>query len=389
MRILIATDSFKGSLTSAEAGAAVASGLRAGFAEIDIRAEIEVVPMADGGEGTIEAYAAACGGDKIPVVCPGPLGDSVTAEFLVLPDGTTAIIEMARTCGLTLVEGRRDILHSDTSGLGRQIRTALNLRLDRIRIGLGGSATNDWGAGMASALGIRFLNGEGRILRPNPAELASLRAIDTSRLDPRLRPVRFEALSDVDNPLLGIRGAAAVFAPQKGADAETVKKLEETGERFADIVESSLGRRFWDRPGVGAAGGLGFGTAVFLGADIRPGIEAMIEAADLRRRTESADLLVTGEGRLDAQTRYGKTAAGISRLARKTGLPCVAFCGSIDGPISDYVPDMFAAAYNIRAAAASLADAIAHGAHYLEIISRRSARDIAALVSRFSPRDLL
>ncbi|MCX6566028.1 MAG: glycerate kinase [Candidatus Aminicenantes bacterium] len=384
MRILIAADSFKGSLTSTEAGTAVASGLRAGFAEIGIRAEIEVVPMADGGEGTIEAYAAACGGEKIPAVCPGPLGDSVTAEFLVLPDGTTAVIESARSCGLMLVAGRENILRSDTSGLGRQIRTALERRPEQILIGLGGSATNDWGAGMASALGVRFLDREGRVLRPNPAGLADLRTIDTSGLDPRLRAVRFKALSDVDDPLLGLRGAAAVFAPQKGADAETVKRLEEIGEQFADAVESSLGRRFRDRPGSGAAGGLGFGLAAFLGAELRPGIEAMIEAAGLHRRAESADLLVTGEGRLDAQTRYGKTAAGISRLARKTGLPCVAFCGSIDGPVSDYVPDMFAAAYDIRPAADSLADAIARGAHYLEILARRSAGEIAALASRFA-----
>jgi len=382
MRVLIAADSFKGSLTSAEAGTAVAAGLRAGFAEMGIRTEIEVVPVADGGEGTIEAYAAACGGEIIPVVCPGPLGDSVTAEFLVLPGGKTAVIEMAESCGLTLVEGRRDILCSDTSGLGRQIRTALERRPEQILIGLGGSATNDWGAGMAAALGARFLDGEGRVLRPNPAELAGFRTIDASGLDSRLRAIRFVALTDVDNPLLGSRGAAAVYAPQKGADAEAVKFLEETGERFADVVESSLGRRFRDCPGSGAAGGLGFGATAFLGADIRPGIEVMIETTGLREKARQADLVVTGEGRLDAQSRHGKAAAGITRLARETGLPCVAFCGSIDGPVSNYVPEMFAAAYEIRPAAASLADAVARSAFYLEILARRSAKDIAVLASR-------
>jgi len=382
MRILIATDSFKGSLTSAEAGTAVAAGLREGFAEIRIRAEIEVVSMADGGEGTIEAYAAACGGEIIPVACPGPLGDSVAAEFLVLPGGKIAVIETARSGGLTLVEGRRDILRSDTSGLGRQIRTALERRTEKILIGLGGSATNDWGAGMAAALGARFLDAEGRALRPNPAGLSGLRTIETSGFDPRLRNVRFEALADVDNPLLGPRGAAAIFAPQKGADAETVLKLEEIGERFADVVESSLGRRFRDRPGSGAAGGLGFGTAAFLGAKICSGIEAIIEAAGLKEKARVADLLVTGEGRLDAQTRHGKTTAGIAALAGEAGIPCVAFCGSIDGPVSNYVPGMFVAAYEIRPAASSLEDALTRGSRYLEIIARRSSQDIAALASR-------
>ncbi len=382
MRILIATDSFKGSLTSTEAGTAVAAGLRAGFAELGIRAEIEVVPVADGGEGTIEAYAAACGGEIIPVACPGPLGDSVAAEILVLPGGKTAAIEMAESCGLTLVARRENVLRSDTSGLGRQIQAALERQPEKILIGLGGSATNDWGAGMAAALGVRFLDGEGRVLQPNPKALSGLRTIDVSRLDPRLRAVRFEALTDVDNPLLGPRGAAAIFAPQKGADAEAVLKLEEIGERFADVVESSLGRRFRDRPGSGAAGGLGFGATAFLGAEIRSGIESIIEAAGLKEKARAADLLATGEGRLDAQSRHGKTTAGIAALAGEAGIPCVAFCGSIAGPVSDYVPDIFAAAYDIRPTAASVADAIAHGAHYLEIIARRSARELVLLAVR-------
>ena len=382
MRILIATDSFKGSLTSTEAGTAVAAGLRAGFAELGIRAEIEVVPVADGGEGTIEAYAAACGGEIISVACPGPLGDSVAAEFLVLPGRKTAVIEMAESCGLTLVAERENVLRSDTSGLGRQIQAALERRPVKILIGLGGSATNDWGAGMAAALGARFLDGEGRALRPNPAGLSGLRTIDVSGLDPRLRDVRFEALTDVDNPLLGPRGAAAIFAPQKGADVETVKYLEETGERFADAVESSLGRRFRDRAGAGAAGGLGFGAAAFLGAKIRSGIEAMIETAGLKEKARAADLIVTGEGRLDAQTRHGKATAGIAALAGEAGIPCVAFCGSIGGPVSGYVSDIFAAAYELRPSASSLADAVARGAHYLEIIARRSARELVLLAVR-------
>ncbi|MHB8055005.1 MAG: glycerate kinase, partial [Candidatus Aminicenantales bacterium] len=206
--------------------------------------------------------------------------------------------------------------------------------------------------------------------------------IDRSGLDARLPAVRFEAVSDVDNPLLGPQGAASVFAPQKGADAETIQILEEIGKRFADAVESAFGRRFRDLPGSGAAGGLGFGLLAFFGAEIRSGIETIIEAARLRGRAEKVDLLVTGEGRLDAQSRHGKTAAGIAALAREAGRPCVAFCGSVDGPATAYVPEMFAAVWEIRAASPSLEEAIARAALYLEITARRSARDVAALASR-------
>jgi len=379
MRILIASNSFKGSLTSMEAGTAISIGLRAGLAERGIEAALEVVPVADGGEGTIEAFAAARGGKRVPVSCPGPLGDPVEAEFLVLPGEKSVVIESAQSGGLGLVAGRADILHSDTAGLGRQIAEALDRRPERILVGLGGSATNDWGAGMAAALGARFVDDGGRGLRPCPAALADLRSIELSGWDARLLSVRFEAVSDVDNPLLGPQGAAAVFAPQKGADPRTVGILEKTGKRFADILEAAAGRRFRDLPGAGAAGGLGFGLMAFLGAEMRPGIETIIEAAGLRARIEKADLVVTGEGRLDAQSRRGKTAAGIARLAGRIGRPCVAFCGSIDGPVSAYVPEMFAAAHEIRSAAASLEDAIAHAARYLEEAARRESSGLAAL----------
>lgn len=382
MRILIAVDSFKGSLGSAEAGAAIAAGLRAGLAEIGIQADIEIVPTADGGEGTLEAFAAACGGERISLAAPGPLGDPILSAFHLLPGRTTAIIESAQTCGLTLVAGREDILHSTTAGLGLQVRKAMDLRPERIFIGLGGSATNDWGAGMADELGVRFLDGGGRRLHPHPQALAGIRKADIGGLDSRVRSVRFTALADVDNPLLGPRGAATVFAPQKGADPETVKRLEESGRRFADAVESAVGLSLRDRPGAGAAGGLGFAAMAFLGADLRPGIEALIETAGLSAKARGVDLIVTGEGRLDVQSRSGKTVMGISRLARESGVPCVAFCGSITGPSSDYVPALFAAAYVIRPEAASLEEAMARAGAFLETIARRAARDFPLLASR-------
>jgi glycerate 2-kinase len=382
IRALIAADSFKGSLTSAEAGAAIAGGLAEGFADIGVPAVFDVVPIADGGEGTVAAFAAACGGEKVPVLCPDPLGHPVKAEFLILPGEATVVIEAAQSCGLTLVRGRENIRRSETSGLGRQISAALDHRPAKLLIGIGGSATNDWGAGMAAALGVRFLDERGSAIGSTPYDLAAVRSTDLSCLDPRLNGVRVEAICDVDNPLLGPQGAAAIYGPQKGADAETVAWLDEVGDRFADAVETAVGRSLRDRPGSGAAGGLGFGLAAFLGAELRPGIEAMIEVVRLRERVGKADLIVTGEGRLDAQSRRGKTTAGIAALAQEAHLPCLAVCGSVEGPISDYVPGMFSAVYDLTAVALSGEDSIAHAARYLRLTARRAARDAAALAAR-------
>jgi len=374
IRVLIAADSFKGSMTSAEAGAAIAGGLGEGFAEIGIPAAFDIVPIADGGEGTVAAFAAAVGGEKVLVLCPDPLGVPVTAEFLLLPGRSTAVIEAAQSCGLTLVRGRENIRRSDTSGLGHQISAALDRRPEKLLIGIGGSATNDWGAGMTAALGVRFLDDRGRELGPNPVDLAAIRAVDLAGLDPRLKNVRIEAICDVDNPLLGLTGAAAVYGPQKGADEETVAWLDEIGSRFADVVETAVGRRLRNIPGSGAAGGLGFGLAAFLGAVLRPGIEAVIEVAHLQERVKKADLIITGEGRLDAQSRHGKTTAGIAALAREAHLPCIAFCGSVEGPVSSYVPSLFAAVYDLSSVAPSREESITHGPQYLRLLARRAAR---------------
>jgi glycerate kinase len=381
IRVLIASDSFKGSLTSAEAGAAIADGLGEGFAEIGVSAAFDIIPIADGGEGTVAAFAAAVGGEKVLVLCPDPLGVPVTAELLLLPGGSTAVIEMAQSCGLTLVRGRENIRRSDTSGLGRQISAALDRRLEKLLIGIGGSATNDWGAGMAAALGIRFLDDRGRKLGTNPAALAAIRTVELSGLDPRLKSVRVEAICDVNNPLLGPTGAAAVYGPQKGADGGTIVFLDEIGGRFADAVEKAVGRGLRDIPGSGAAGGLGFGLAAFLGAELRPGIEAVIEAAHLRARIKNADLIVTGEGRLDDQSRRGKTTAGIAALAREAHLPCLAFCGSLEGPISTYVPSLFAAVYDLSSVAPSREASIAQGALFLKTTARRAAREAVAFAA--------
>jgi glycerate kinase len=378
-RILIAVNSFKGSMTSLQAGAAVGRGLDEGLRAIGHSPILDVVPVADGGEGTVEAFRAAVGGERSSVTCRGPLGDPVEAAFLLLPDGRTAAIEMAASCGLTLAKGREAILRSDTTGLGEQIRAALDRGADRLVIGIGGSATQDGGAGMARALGARFLDGAGREIGTTPERLASLAAVDLAGLDPRLRGARIDVLCDVTNPLLGPAGAAAVYAPQKGADPAAVARLEAATRRLADVVEASRGRSFRDLPGAGAAGGLGFGLAAFLGAALRPGIEVVIETAGLRGRAAKADLLATGEGRLDAQSLRGKGPAGIAALAREAGAPCVAFCGSIAGPREALVPAPFAAVYEILPLARSLADAIARGESLLRDLARSRAADVAAL----------
>jgi len=375
MRVLIAVDSFKGSLTSAEAGTAIAEGLESGFAELGIQTAIDIVPIADGGEGTIDAFAAACGGERVPVRCPGPLGDPVSAKFLVLPGGKTAVIEMAQSCGLTLVRGRKDILRSNTSGLGRQILAAIEKRPERLLIGIGGSATNDWGAGMAGVLGARFLNDRGLVIGTRPIDLAELHSVDLSGIDPRIKSIPIESICDVDNPLLGPKGAAAVYGAQKGAGADMVKRLDEIGSRFADAVEAAVGQRLRDFPGAGAAGGLGFGLAAFLGGELRSGIEVMIDAARLRERILGVDLIVTGEGRLDAQSQHGKTTAGIAALARDANIPCLAFCGSVEGPASSFIPEMFAAVYTLSSVASSLDDSMANATEYLKTISLRAARE--------------
>ncbi len=386
MKILIATDSFKGSMASAEAGEAIARGLADGLCESGLEAEFDVVAVADGGEGTVDAFSSAAGGERVTVECRGPLSRPVDATFLLLPDGETAVIEMAAASGLTLVRGREDVMRSDTFGLGEQIKAALEGGAKRVLIGIGGSATHDCGAGMARALGVRFLDENARELGTTPSELAALADVDTSRMDARIagtRPPRrasFEVICDVDNPLVGPTGAASVYSPQKGADPETVKELEAFSRLFADVVERSLGMTLRSMPGAGAAGGLGFGLAAFLGAELRPGIDVMIEAAGLRERARGADLLVTGEGRMDSQSLRGKAPSGIAAIAEELGVACVAFCGYVDGPREALVPEPFRAIFEVASVADSIEDAVRRGPELLCRLARQRAGELARLV---------
>ncbi|MFH0963557.1 MAG: glycerate kinase [Planctomycetota bacterium] len=326
MKIVIAPDSFKESLSALDAARAIEAGvLRAAPG-----ARTEVIPMADGGEGTVDALVAATGGRREKVRVTGPLGEPVEAAFGILADRQTAVIEMAAASGLPLVPlDRRNPLVTTTFGTGELIRAAFDLGARRFILGIGGSATVDGGTGMASALGVRFLDKAGRALAPGGGSLVSLAWIDASARDARAAQADFRVATDVDNPLTGPHGAAAVFGPQKGADPEMVEKLDRGLARLAEVIRRDLGTDVENLPGAGAAGGLGAGFVAFLGAKLSPGVELVLDAVDFRARVRDADLVITGEGRLDGTSARGKTPVGVARAAKEFGVPVVALAGSV------------------------------------------------------------
>ncbi|GFO68915.1 glycerate kinase [Geomonas limicola] len=327
MNIVIAPDSFKESLSAPDAAQVLAEGFREVFPE----ARFHLVPLADGGEGTAEALAAATGGRLVPARVRGPLGDPVEARFALLGDGSSAVVEMAAASGLTLVPpARRNPLETTSYGTGELIRAALDAGARRLLVGIGGSATNDGGAGMLQALGVALLDAAGHPIPPGGAGLELLARIDTRGLDPRLAQCSIEAACDVDNPLVGPRGASAVFGPQKGATPEMVARLDAALGHFAAIIERDLGQAVAGVPGAGAAGGMGAALLAFLGATLRPGIEIVLDAVGLEALLEDADLVVTGEGRCDGQTASGKAPLGVARLAKKFGTPVLLIAGSLE-----------------------------------------------------------
>lgn len=327
MRIVIAPDSFKESASAARVCAAIERGLRRAMPS----AEIVAVPMADGGEGTVDALVAATQGTRTPVWVRGPLGDPVDASYGMSGDGETAFIEMAAASGLPLVPAdRRDPGVATTYGTGELLRHALDAGVSRVVMGVGGSATNDGGAGLAQALGYALLDEQGRELEPGGLALAQLARIDSGGSHPRLCDVDIRVAADVDNPLCGPTGASYVYGPQKGADAALVEKLDGALHHFAAIIERDLGVSVLDVPGAGAAGGLAAGLIAFTGARLSPGVELVAEACGLARTMEGADLVITGEGRLDNQSLSGKTPVGVARLAKEQGIEVVAFAGILE-----------------------------------------------------------
>ncbi|MGW8794817.1 glycerate kinase [Streptomyces althioticus] len=317
--MLVAADKFKGSLTAVEVAERVTAGLRR--IRPDLR--VEALPVADGGDGTVAA-AVAAGFERHEVRVSGPLGDEVTAAY-ALRDGT-AVVEMAEASGLQrLPEGVFAPLTASTYGSGELLRAALDAGAWSIVFGVGGSATTDGGAGMLAALGARFLTASGERAGPGGAALAEVATADLSGLDPRLRSVEFVLASDVDNPLTGPKGAAAVYGPQKGASPEDVERLDAALGHFAKVLDAA---ELAASPGAGAAGGIGFG-ALLVGARFRPGIEVMLEVLGFADALERADLVITGEGSLDEQTLHGKAPAGVAAAARAAGKDVVAVCGRL------------------------------------------------------------
>jgi glycerate kinase len=329
--LVIAPDSFGGALDSVGVAEAIAAGWRRQRPGDTVRE----IPMADGGEGTLAAIALALGdgAERRSLETVDPLGRPVTAEWLLLDDGRGAFIEMAAASGLALLSPEErtpeTCRSASTRGTGDLLRAALDAGVERITLGLGGSATTDGGSGMLAALGARLLDGEGRDLPPGGGALARLARIDPSGLDPRLKDVQLVVASDVTNPLCGAHGAAATYGPQKGADPATVEELDAALAVFGDAIEAAVGRLVADIPGAGAAGGTTAGLLGFTSAMVRPGVDVVAELVGLAEALEHADLVITGEGRADEQTLSGKAAMGVARLARTRTAPVVLLCGAV------------------------------------------------------------
>lgn len=326
LTIVLAPDSFKGCATAAEVCAALATGLR----RVHSDTAIISVPMADGGEGTVQSLVDATGGRFLKREVTDPLGGRVEARFGILGDGNTAVIEMAAASGLTIVPPeKRDPRITTTYGTGELFRAAIEEGCTKIVIGIGGSATNDGGAGMAQALGVRLLDDNDHELPAGGLALAKLARIDASALGDLPPELNIVVACDVNNPLCGPNGASAIYGPQKGADTAAVAELDAALAHYADVLHRDLGKDVRDIPGAGAAGGLGAGLMAFLNARLQPGIEIVIEATGLREHLKDADLVVTGEGSLDTQTTFGKTVSGVAEAAKTVGVPVIAIAGTI------------------------------------------------------------
>jgi glycerate kinase len=370
VKVVIAPDSFKESLSAPDAAAAIARGVKAANPD----AEIVCIPMADGGEGTVAAVLQATGGQWRSTRVQDALGAAVDAHWGWI-EGDTAVIEMAAAAGLEQVPaGRRDALRASSHGVGELMRAALDAGARRIILGLGGSATNDAGAGMLAALGLRILDSQGAQVEPGGAALIRTARIDTSSLDSRLASVTVEVASDVDNPLCGAHGASAVFGPQKGADAVQVAVLDAALSHFADVCARELGRDERNTPGAGAAGGLGYAAHAFLNARFRPGIEVVAELGGLAQAMQGATLAFTGEGRMDRQTLHGKTPAGVARIARQAGVPVIALAGSLGEGYEQLYQVGITAAFSLAPGPVTLAQACSQAATLLTERARDATR---------------
>ncbi|MGS0695719.1 glycerate kinase [Shewanella sp. 0m-4] len=377
MKIVIAPDSFKESLTAME----VANEIERGFRTVLPTAEYIKVPVADGGEGTVQSMVDATQGSIVEINVTGPLGDRVAAFYGILGEGyqgskKTAVIEMAAASGLHLVApDKRNPLITTSYGTGELIVDALNRGIEHIIIGLGGSATNDGGAGMAQAIGAHLLDSAGKALSPGGAALAELVSIDLTDLHPLIKKCSFEVACDVNNPLCGDKGASAIFGPQKGATPAMVKLLDGTLSHYADIIAKSGFTDNRDYAGAGAAGGMGLGVMTFLGAELKPGIDIVMETVSLKELVINADLVITGEGRLDSQTLHGKTPMGVASVAKAQGIAVIAIAGCVSDDANMLLEHGIDALFSITPRALPLAEVLSSAKHNLY----STATNVAAL----------
>ena len=326
MNIVVAIDSFKGSLTSLEAGNAV----KEAALKLNSNTEVFVRPLADGGEGTVEALYAGLGGEKVSIEVSGPLNSPVNAEYLILSDGKTAVMEMSAAAGITLInENERNPLNATTYGVGEMIKNAVGRGCRSFIVGIGGSATNDGGVGMLTALGFVFKDKNGNLIPSGAKGLESLSAISAENVLPELKECKFRIACDVTNPLCGEKGCSAVYGPQKGATLEMIEKMDKWLKNYADISKTVSAEADMNYEGAGAAGGLGFAFRTFLNAELESGIKIILEETRLEDYIKKADIVITGEGRLDSQTAMGKAPIGVASLAKKYGKRVIAFSGCV------------------------------------------------------------
>ena len=373
-KILLVPDSFKGTLSSRQVCQVMAGQLRRFFPQ----AQVKSIPVADGGEGSVEAFLAAAGGERRTRTVTGPFGEPVEAFYGILGDGRTAVIEMAACAGLPLAEGRLNPERATTYGVGELLLAAKEAGCTKAILGLGGSCTNDGGAGAAAALGAKFTRADGTAFVPSGGTLGEIAALDVSPVAQALQGMELTAMCDIDNPLYGEAGAAAVFAPQKGADAAMVARLDAGLRHLGQVSARCLGRDFSHLPGAGAAGGLGFGMAAFCGAQLRMGIDAVLDAVGFDSLLPGTDMVFTGEGKIDSQSARGKVVSGVAARCRKAGVPVVAVVGQIGQGFEEMYQQGLTAVFSINRAAQPFAESRFHAGENLALTMENIARLLAA-----------
>lgn len=373
-KILLVPDSFKGTLSSRQVCQVMAGQLRRFFPQ----AQVKSIPVADGGEGSVEAFLAAAGGERRTRTVTGPFGEPVEAFYGILGDGRTAVIEMAACAGLPLAEGRLNPERATTYGVGELLLAAKEAGCTKAILGLGGSCTNDGGVGAAAALGAKFSRADGTAFVPSGGTLGEIAALDVSPVVQALQGMELTAMCDIDNPLYGEAGAAAVFAPQKGADAAMVARLDAGLRHLGQVSARCLGRDFSHLPGAGAAGGLGFGMAAFCGAQLRMGIDAVLDAVGFDSLLPGADMVFTGEGKIDSQSARGKVVSGVAARCRKAGVPVVAVVGQIGQGFEEMYQQGLTAVFSINRAAQPFAESRFHAGENLALTMENIARLLAA-----------